>query len=185
MKFVLVIGLLFFSTAVFAQWGDETLSDKPSPQDRIFVGGGLGVSFTSYTDFVSVSPIIGYRVSQRFAPGISLMYRYTSYKTFNPKLTTDDYGVGVFARFMVYGPLFLHAEFEHLNYEFPASTPGETLRMDFNSLLAGGGFFQPVGRHAGFFAVALYNFSYQNSYNYTYYPYSSPLILRVGITAGF
>ncbi len=185
MKFPFLLALLLFSTAVLAQWGEETLSNKPSPKERIFVGGGLGASFNSYADFVSVSPIIGYRVSQRFAPGIGFQYRYTSYKTFNPKLTTDDYGVSLFARYTLYGPLFLHAEFEHLNYEFPGTVPGETLRKDFNSLLAGGGFFQPVGRNAGFFAVALYNFSYQNSYNYSYYPYSSPLILRVGITAGF
>jgi len=185
MRFVILSGLLLLAVPVIAQWGDETLSDKPSFNDRIFVGGGMGASFSSYTDFVSVSPIIGYRVSKRFAPGIGFQYRYTSYKTFNPKLTTDDYGVSLFARFTLYGPLFLHAEFEHLNYEFPGSVPGETLRKDFNSLLAGGGFFQPVGRRAGFFAVLLYNFSYQNSYNYSYYPYSSPIILRVGITAGF
>lgn len=185
MRFLLSIAILFFSSTVFAQWGDETLSNKPSLRDKIFVGGGLGASFTRYTDFVSVSPIIGYKVSPRFAPGIGLMYRYTSYKTVNPKLTTNDYGANIFARFKLFGPFFLHAEFEHLNYEFPGVSPGETLRKDFNSFLAGGGFFQPIGRKAGFFASALYNFSYQSSYNYTYYPYSSPLVLRVGITAGF
>ncbi len=185
MKFLVHTILLFLSTTVFAQWGDETLSDKPAVRDRIFVGGGLGASFSSYADFVSISPIIGYKVSPRFAPGIGLMYRYTSYKSINPKVTTNDYGGSIFARFKLFGPLFLHAEFEHMNYEFPGNTPGETLRKDFNSFLAGGGFFQPVGRNAGFFATALYNFSYQNSSNYSYYPYSSPLILRVGITAGF
>ena len=185
MRFLLFSGLLLFTVPVLAQWGEETLSNKPSFKDRVFAGGGMGASFSSYADFVSVSPIIGYRVTPRLATGIGLQYRYTSYKAYNPKLTTNDYGASLFARFMVYGPLFLHAEFEHLNYEFPGSVPGETLRKDFNSFLAGGGFFQPIGRRAGFFAVALYNFSYQSSYGNFYYPYSNPLILRVGITAGF
>ena len=185
MRFLVFIALLLSSPTVFGQWGDDLSTNKSSLRDKIFVGGGLGASFTRYTDFVSVSPIIGYKVSPRFAPGIGLMYRYTSYKTVYPKLTTNDYGGSVFARFKLFGPFFLHAEFEHLNYEFPGSSPGETLRMDFNSFLAGGGFFQPIGSKAGFFATALYNFSYQSSYNYLYYPYSSPLILRVGLTAGF
>ncbi|MBK5279546.1 MAG: hypothetical protein JJE09_11860 [Bacteroidia bacterium] len=185
MKHLFSICLFLFSVPVFAQWGDEASTDKPSIRDKMFVGGGFGASFTRYTDFVSVSPIIGYKVSPRFAPGIGLQYRYTSYKGISPQLTTNDYGASLFARFKVFGPFFLHAEFEHLNYEFPGNSPGETLRKDFNSFLAGGGFFQPIGRKAGFFASALYNFSYQSSYNYAYYPYSSPLILRFGITAGF
>jgi hypothetical protein len=52
--------------------------------------------------------------------------------------------------------------------------------------MAGGGFFQPIGRHTAFFVTALYNFSYRNPSNpYDYYPYSSPFVLRAGITAGF
>ena len=185
MKFLLYIGLVLCNASVFAQWGDESMSNKAPFRDRVFTGGGMGASFNSNVDFVSVSPIIGYKVSQRFATGIGLQYRYTSYKSITPKLTTNDYGTSIFGRYMLFGPIFLHAEFEHLNYEFPGTAQGETLRKDFNSFLAGGGFFQPIGRNVGFFASALYNFSYQNSYNYSYYPYTSPLILRVGITAGF
>jgi hypothetical protein len=52
--------------------------------------------------------------------------------------------------------------------------------------MAGGGMFQPIGRHAGFFAMVLYNFSYRNPTGPNdYYPYSSPFVLRVGLTAGF
>jgi hypothetical protein len=62
---------------------------------------------------------------------------------------------------------------------------GQSVRKSFSSFMAGGGIFQPIGRHAGFFAMALYNFSYQNTTANDYYPYSSPFVLRVGITAGF
>jgi hypothetical protein len=41
-----------------AQWGEEEMSEKPSFRERIFTGGGFGLSFSSYYDYVSVSPLI-------------------------------------------------------------------------------------------------------------------------------
>ena len=85
---------------------------------------------------------------------------------------------------MLGGGLFLHAEYEYLNYQYPnPANPSESIRKGFSSLLAGGGFFQPIGKHAGFYITVLYNFSYQSTY--TVYPYTSPVIYRAGITAGF
>ena len=83
----------------------------------------------------------------------------------------------------MHGPIFLHAEYEYLNNQYVTYT-GQSLRKSFNSVMAGGGIFQPIGRRAGFFAMALYNFSYRNPTSAVdYYPYSSPLVLRAGITA--
>ena len=61
---------------------------------------------------------------------------------------------------------------------------GETERYSFDSFMAGGGFFQPMGRNAGLFAMALYNFSYKSNYT-SPQAYNSPWVIRVGITAGF
>jgi hypothetical protein len=81
--------------------------------------------------------------------------------------------------------LFLHAEYEYLNYAYPISQT-ESMRKGFNSFLAGGGFFQPIGRRAGLYVAALYNFSYKDpATTNDFYPYNSPLVLRAGITAGF
>ena len=185
MKKLFVIIFLLGSGSAFAQWGDEQLAEKPSLKDKLFFGGGFGLSFSSNYDFFSLSPIIGYRVNQRLATGLSIVYRYTNYKYVNPNVSTNDYGVSPFLRFQLYGPLFIHAEYEHLNYEY-ITYAGQSFRQSYNSFLAGGGFFQPVGRKAGFFATALYNFSYRNpTSSNDYYPYNSPWILRVGITAGF
>lgn len=182
MKCLLTCLVLIVSLEVSAQWGDETMGDKPAFKDRIFVGGGIGGGFSSSQDFFSISPIIGYKLSERVVPGLSLMYRYTNNKFNTPAISTSDYGISPFVRYMVGGGFFLHAEYEYMNYEYPI-TPTETQRKGFGSFLAGGGFFQPIGRRAGFFATALYNFSYQS--NSIIYPYSSPLIFRFGITAGF
>jgi len=170
--------------SALAQWGDEQLAEKPSFKDKVFFGGGFGLSFSSNYDYFSLSPIIGYRVNQRLATGVNIIFRYTNYKYVTPNVSTNDYGLSPFLRFQLYGPLFLHAEYEYLNYQYITYT-GETFRQNYNSFLAGGGFFQPMGRNAGFFATILYNFSYRTPGPNDYYPYSSPLVIRAGITAGF
>lgn len=177
--------MVFVSINAIAQWGEEPMDEKPAFKDRIFTGGGFGLSFSSQYDYISVSPIIGYQITPRVAGGLNLIYRYTKYKYVTPSVSTNDYGVSPFLRFQVYGPLFLHTEYEYLNYEY-VTYVGQSVRNSYSSFMAGGGFFQPVGRRAGFFAMALYNFSYRNPTSPNdYYPYSSPWVLRVGITAGF
>jgi len=171
-------------TLAMAQWGEEEMSDKPTFRERIFTGGGFGLSFSNYYDFISVSPLIGYKVTPKLAAGIQVQYRYTKYKEFTPKFSTNDYGISPFVRYSIYAPIFLQAEYEYLNYEYPITT-SESIRKTYNSFLAGGGFFQPIGRHAGFYAVAMYNFSYRAANYGEVTPYNSPLVLRVGVTAGF
>ncbi|MBL7857928.1 MAG: hypothetical protein JNM57_09575 [Cyclobacteriaceae bacterium] len=187
MKRIMLLAMLFMvvGTSVRAQWGEETMDEKPSFKDRVFTGGGFGLSFSNYSDFFSVSPIIGYKLTDKLATGLMFQYRYTKYKTISPPVTANDFGVSPFLRYNFYGPLFLHAEYEYLNYQIVYSN-GEKSRLGFNSFMAGGGLFQPIGRNAGLYIVALYNFSYKSpsASNY-YYPYNSPMVLRVGITAGF
>jgi hypothetical protein len=183
-KTILTLIALSLCTLAMAQWGDEEMSDQPTLRERIFTGGGFGLSFSSYYDFVSVSPLIGYKVTPKLAAGIQVQYRYTRYKEFTPKFSTNDYGISPFVRYNVYSPFFLQAEYEYLNYEFPVTT-SESIRKKYNSFLAGGGLFQPLGRRAGFYALALYNFSYRAAGPGEVTPYDSPLVLRVGVTAGF
>jgi hypothetical protein len=176
----LLLPFLFTCIAIGAnaQWGEEPMDEKPSIRDRMFFGGGFGLSFSSYYDYFSVSPIVGFKVTPKLATGVGFQYRYTKYKQFNPEFKTNDYGISPFIRYNIVGPLFVHAEYEYLNFEYSLSE-----RISYGSFLAGGGFFQPLGRNAGLFALALYNFSYKT--NTTRQPYNSPWVLRVGITAGF
>jgi hypothetical protein len=126
-----------------------------------------------------VSPLIGYKITPKLAAGVQVQYRYTRYKQVTPKISTNDYGISPFVRYNIYSPFFLQAEYEYLNYEFPITT-SESIRKQYNSFLAGGGIFQPLGRRAGF-----YNFSYRAAGVNEITPYDSPLVLRVGVTAGF
>lgn len=177
--------LLFFfavSTA-FGQGKENSLKGTPF-NERVVFGGGLGLGFSNVQDFVSVSPVVGYRLTERLMAGANVSYRYTNYKYYNPSIKLNDYGIGPFARFTVYKNIFLQAEYEYLNYEFPTSSIGESVRREFNSFLAGGGFIQPLGRNVGFYLMALYNFSYKNPAPGEYLPYDSPLVLRAGVNIG-
>jgi hypothetical protein len=178
-KLIMVLVLCLSVSMAFAQWGEEGMPEKPSFRDRVFTGGGLGAGFSSYYSSISLSPLVGVVLTPRLATGVQFTYRWSQYKTYSPQITTTDYGISPFVRFNVIGPLFLHAEYEYLNYEYPRSS-GDTERSGFSSFMAGGGLFQPIGRHAGLYLLALYNFNYGPNT-----PYDSPVVLRAGITAGF
>jgi hypothetical protein len=185
---------LYFVVCIFLgltnSFAQEEKAERPSLKDRLFFGGGLGAGFGDYT-YVNVTPMIGYRVTPKLSVGLNLTYQYTTFdyyyangrkETFNG----SDYGVGVFARQMLFGPIFLQAEYEYLNYA-GLYNDGSEYRSTFNSFMAGGGISQPLGGRAFVFITVLYNFSYANynSYNSIRTPYDNPIVVRIGITAGF
>jgi len=180
-----VIGLICSMTA-FGQGEANSLKGVPV-KERIITGGGFGLSFSSYSDFFSLSPQIGYMATRRLMVGTGLTYRYTKYKDYSPALTFNDWGVNPFVRFTVFRNIFIQTEYEYLNYEdlvYPVTQQRETTRRDYNSFLAGGGFFQPVGQKASLYIMAMYNFSYRDPGPGEYVPYSSPLIIRAGVSIG-
>jgi hypothetical protein len=186
-KLTLTCLVLLVCSMAFAQWGSEEMGEKPSLRDRLFVGGGLGgLSLSSEYQYFAINVLAGYKITQKLAGGVQVQYRFAKDKTYTPDFTSNDYGVSPFLRFNFYGPLFLHAEYEYLSYEYLTYPALEEKRAGFDSFMAGGGFFQPVGRKAGFYLMALYNFSYKESgQNGDVSPYNSPFVIRAGVTAGF
>ena len=182
---VCFVGMLWSATA-FAQGEANSLEGVPF-KERVVTGGGLGAAFNRYQDFISISPEIGYMITRKLMAGTRLTYRYTNYKDIRPSVKFNDYGIGPFVRFTVYKNIFIQTEYEYLNYEdlqVPITSAHETVRKDYSSFMAGGGFFQPIGQKASFYLMALYNFSYRDPRPNEYIPYSSPLVLRVGINIG-
>lgn len=183
-KLTFLICFILLSNLVIAQY-DNSLKGVPF-KERITVGGGLGLGFGSDQDFVSLSPMIGYRVTERFLAGTGITYRYTKFK--NPiDIKLVDYGVNPFLRYTLFNNVFVQTEYEYLNYEAPTWNGSDftTQRKNYTAFLAGGGFLQPIGDRASFFLMALYNFSYTEPKVGEYSPYYSPLVLRAGINFGF
>lgn len=153
-KLVVAVILLFFVVPAAAQ---SVSHEVPPLRDRLFYGGGLSLQFGTITD-IEVSPVIGVWVLPRL--GIAAGPDYTFYK--DPNVRTDIYGGTVYAQFVViqdlnnlikvglhYG-LFGMIEDEMLSLQSSAwlTTPSAYKRFTVNTLLAGGGISQPLGRRS-------------------------------------
>ncbi len=184
--FFLLLALFVAINNSIAQEGQ-----KPAFLDKVFFGGGLGAGFGDYT-YISVSPIIGYRATPKLSVGLRLMYQYTTFdyndiqNQTSKKYKGNDFGIGGFARYALFGPVYLQGEYEHLSYD-GLSYDGTSTRSGFDSYMAGAGFTQSLGGKASFFITAMYNFSYDGfNQNGVYrFPYNSPWVIRVGVAAGF
>lgn len=144
---------------------------------KLWGGGGVGVGFGD-VQFAEINGIIGYNVSSRWTTAARLTWRNREDTRFERDVSTNDFGVGVLARFRVTGPFYLQGEVEHLNWEF-ISPDLSTERDSFNSLLFGAGINQKLSTNVGLFVGVLYNLSYDSSDLRS--PYNSPWILRAGV----
>ena len=158
----------------------EAAPAPPPTRDRWFFGGGLGLGFGD-VNWVELSPVAGYRATRRLDVGLSLIFRYRKDKRFEPQLSTTDYGAGLFARYLVYKPIFVHAEYEYLSFEYFDSF-SSTDRGNNSAVLIGPGIAQPIGGKAVFLVTALYDVLYDSG---EISPYSSPWRFRIGVAVGF
>jgi len=132
--------------------------ETPSFKDRLFFGGSIGLQFGTITD-IQISPIIGYLLLPRIAVAVGPTYRYYKYQNDE----TAMYGgkgyiqIAVIQDFSSVMPLgghtgvFLHLEDELLSlkssfWKYPE--PYTSDRFYLNTVLAGGGISQRLGRRS-------------------------------------
>jgi len=153
----------------------------------IYSGFGLGYSSNYYSDGgifnFSISPAIGYRLSDRLAVGPGLSYAYVNYSFGKgvPSLNLNNIGVKVFGQFRVIDQFFVHAEYEVTKAELPLvdqynnyiiiNNQIATGTRQVQSPLAGVGYRSQISNRAAADIVLLYNF--QGGYNSIY---SNPVI---------
>lgn len=147
---------------------------KKNFKDNIFVGGNVGLQFGTVT-FVDVSPLVGYKFTEKISAGIGATYQYYRYRDKYYDFETNVYGGRVFARYNFTDYLFGHAEYEYLNLE---AFDFYRRRVDVGSLMAGAGYIQRISDRSGIVAMVLYNFTES-----AYTPYQNP-IFRVGFVVG-
>ena len=196
----LVVSALLLSTNIFGQteqpapgsqeepkpisYGEE--APETSFKDKMFFGGSLGLQFGSYT-YVDVSPLIGYKITERLQAGVGFTYIYYKVKqsTYYDPYETSTYGGRVFGRYYFLENFFAHSEFEILNMEVPSNFNPvnnyytDMKRDNITSVMIGGGFAQPIGSNAAILLMALWNLTEEE-----FSPYQNP-IFRIGISAGF
>ena len=163
-------------------------------RDRLFFGGGFGLSVGSYTD-IEVSPLVGYYITPRWAAGVGFTYEYYNnkyhwidqYTGQYERYETHIFGGRLFTNYVIVNNvndwipfglnfrIFAHIEDELMSYEksfFYYSKPGRELQ---NSFLVGGGLRFPTGKRSSMNLYILWNLNSQlNNF------YGSGPIIRMG-----
>lgn len=182
-------------------------------KDRLVYGGGLGLGFGNSAFNASIQPILGYKISETFAAGISLGYDYARYKygesVYNYQTMRNEYTptnfsmfkAGVWGRAYLPWNLLVQVDFaNHFTHyttyraaRFTNGDPFEKVKLNYNmpTLLVGGGYRQYISERVGIIFLLQYDVL-QNSTEKIVYdsadrPYSvgSPYYGRLNYTVGF
>ena len=158
---------------------DEQTSEKFS--DRLFFGGSFGLQFGSYT-YVDVSPLAGYRITDRLSAGLGITYIYYKVKdaVYNIYYSTNVYGGSIFSRYLITNELFAHAELEMLSLEVYDIYKGNIGRQTVPSLLLGGGYRMPMGNTSSISILVL-----MEVLEDPYTPYKTNPVVSIGFGFGF
>jgi len=223
MKKILNIMLLMFAcifivgvTDVDAQYGKKKKKKKKTEQveedddyfderggklvDKLWYGGGFtlgygGSSNRSAFNF-GVSPMVGYKVTDRISFGPRLVVDYNAIRDQDRfgqvnKGKSINYGGGIFGRLKIFDAIFIHTEYSALNESFylidqfgdlaiePGTNDLATTREISNNFYIGGGYYSGGGGGLGYEFLILYNLLAPDDV------VAQPIDLRVGFTWGF
>jgi hypothetical protein len=204
---LLVAFALFYSTDASAQRykkrtttdDNSTTSDNVISQDstawqklrrRLVFGGGAGAAFSTGGSFIEISPLVGYRITDKWQAGVGGTYirawgtrvfvDYQGNIVHTEKYATSIYGARTYTEYDIFKQFFLHGEYEALNLEYYDINTGETPRTWIGNPLVGGGFRSSIGEHGSFNILALYNLNYANNKERS--PYPSPFVIRMNFS---
>lgn len=158
----------------------QYLENDPTPTQRIFWGGNIGLMFGSYTN-ISMNPTIGYRLTNRLSAGLGGTYNWTKSTYYD--YSGQSYGANVFASFTIIknlgdaipindaGGLLVYGELSYMNIRdyYAIQLPNQPDWV--YTPLAGIAYQSPIGIKSYFVFMVLYNFSES-----IYSPYSNPVI---------
>jgi len=176
--FALPIGLLFFTLTLRGQKSENPYKGLPF-NERITIGGDLGLSFGNQLTYIRIAPVLGYIVNPKLTVGAGPSFQYWEDRRFIPSLETTIYGGSTFGRYFVLDQLFLQAEFEVLNLDEINFSVGSDFdsrdRVTIPVFFVGGGYSQRTSGGSGFFVSVMYDLIGDlNS------PYPNDLVFRVG-----
>ena len=156
--------------------------------DRLTYGGNFWISGGSGSLFIYLQPLVGYKVNENLIAGGGVTYIYWSQRRLlsNGKyldLNDNAFGLNLFARHTVFGPVFAHIEYMPMNFT-TSNRVGDSQRIWANALFLGGGYNQSVGGMGGYILV-LYDVLWQSdpvsitAFRKSFY--QSPWNIRFGV----
>jgi hypothetical protein len=170
---------------------NNPLADEPFMKRLVF-GGDFGFSFGNSSSVINISPLIGYRITEKFTAGVGFSYlnlRGRTLGTYGTTVNYQLYGARVYGRYQFFENIFAHAEYEYLNVPYSSNSSTLTrveLRAWLPMMWLGVGYRMPLGERSAFVVYAAYNVLHANSYyrndGVVYSPYASPITVRTGFT---
>ena len=170
-KFLVIIIAVTASITVMAQKGDYQIPEQSSFTDRLYFGGGFALSGGSWGTSISISPMVGYMISQRVSVGVGATYQYYKYEDQFYDYTDNRYGGSLFSRINLFKQIFAYAEYSLLNYSYNGNSED---RRTVERLPLGLGLSQPIGPRSALNIVAAYDVLYVNNG-----PYASPWVFSI------
>ena len=170
-KYIFIPLLLLFATVAFAQKGGYTIDKESNWKERMYFGGGMGLSAGQGYTMISLSPIVGYMINNRLSGGVGVTYQY--YKSGD--FTDNRWGGQLFMRMNVIKQVFAYASYEFMNYGTYTITGTEGPRQTVSRLPLGLGISQPIGNRSSVNFLAAYDVLYDDQLG----AYSSPWIFTV------
>lgn len=176
---VFLVGALLLSNITFSQYRPSSAGGNGGDiSEKVYFGGGGGFSGGNQFTSISLSPLVGYKITEEFSAGVQITYQFTKLGDF----TASNYGGGPFGLYAFSDKIFAYSQFEYLNVQPLLVGGGKADRLDFTSFFVGLGYNEPIGRNVAFQIIGLYNLMYGDGTNS---PYNSPIQFRVGIVSNF
>ena len=144
---------------------------KGFDKDKLSFGGNVGASFANGGMFIMLQPMVGYYVLPKTMAGVGATYIYQSYTYMGKKYSSNTYGPILFARQQLLPSVFLHGEYQPINYEIYNPLAGKEERHWVNQLFVGGGY----GGRSGGFIFVLYDVLWDQNTSI----YGSPWAIRM------
>jgi hypothetical protein len=186
-KYLVMLLLSFgFINGLFAQENEdaerepERSGGEENFWDNVYVGGSFWMQFGSVT-YIDVSPMVGYRFTDKFSAGPGIVYQYLKYDSYGQEYSTNSYGGRLFARHTIFQQFFAQAQYENISTEFlyiNGNGEIDEIREWVPGFLLGGGIAQPLGRRGAIIISGMYNFLHDEIKS----PYPSAWIFNVGFT---
>ncbi len=169
---------------------DDTTGYRPEIKtpfkDKLFTGGNANLGLTQNFFFLSLSPMVGYKVNDKLGAGIGT--RYNLLRNTITGYSNSYYGGSIFGRYQVINEIYVHSELEGLQaYNLNPQSPNYRQRAPAYMWFNGIGY--SSGDHFKVNIMVLYdvidhpNSPYQNSY-LSRNP-RLPVIIRGGFSIGF
>lgn len=161
---------------------DQTRYDSKQPlSERFKFGGNVGAQFGTGYMSILLQPLVFFEAAEKTIVGGGLTYMYWSqkYQVAGGKsetYTDNVYGFNLFARQTLFGPLFVHAEYNPMNFTLFNQVTRQEERIWHHAMYVGGGINQRFSGGGGYYIMLLYDVAYNS--NRTFYP--TPYDIRMG-----